>query len=103
MEDLWAWPVVLLLLSLFLHSLLSFREGRWEAGEAVRVTERTLSLLSKEPGLLENLEPGGKWRVWRGEELLAGGEKPRESRTVVLPAALRRGLSAELVEVEAWE
>jgi hypothetical protein len=93
---------VLLLLSLFLHSLFSFREGRWEAGEAVRVTERTLSLLSKEPGLLENLEPGGKWRIWRGEELLAGGEKPG-GRTVVLPAALRRGLSAELVEVEAWE
>lgn len=95
--------MVLLLLSLFLHSLSSFREKEWEMGEAVRITERTLSLLCREPGLLENLEPGGKWRVWRGEELLAGGEKPGGSGTVVLPAALRRGLSAELVEVEAWE
>lgn len=94
--------MVLLLLSLFLHSLFSFRGERWEAGEAVRVTERTLSLLSKEPGLLENLEPEGRWRIWRGEELLAGGEEPG-GRTVVLPAALRRGFSAELVEVEAWE
>ncbi|MEM3012473.1 MAG: hypothetical protein QW084_03830 [Candidatus Hadarchaeales archaeon] len=104
-EDLCAWLVVLLLLSSFLHSLFSF----WgnlaeEPGEEVRRTERALSRLSGEPCLLEDLgrvEPG--MGVWREGEKLAGGEKPPGTRTVMLPAALRKGFSVLLVEVEAWE
>ncbi len=106
MEDLCAWVVVLLLLSSFLHSLFAFREnlvgGKLE--EAVAVTERTLRRLCREPGLLENLK-GTEERVgvWRGENLLEGREKPGGKGSVVLPAALKKGFSALLVGVEAWE
>lgn len=103
MEDLCAWVVVLLLLSSFLHSLLSFRENLGKELE-VRKTEEALYRLCGEPGLLENLERVGPGvGVWRGGEKIAGGGKPPGATTVMLPAALREGFSAFLVEVEAWE